>query len=275
MMLRDKTTESDTINSTTSIIIHKDLAHITQIGEWLKSHEINIEREESITYLQALLHVTFTKQAHLANNDRFQPLGKSLLQNAARSAITKAAYNDNKLSKRDVSELEEVMIDTNTLRHVCDQLSLTNLVLCEQEAIDLACASAIRGIVAAIYLQQGPNKCREFVDRHIMPQIFTKLESSVKSPTDHPSDDIIPLPEKLVTVAGVPDYPTLLQDMIRDQHKALVHYRAVKGEMVLARTFQLRRMSYKKKGKKVVPKEIPNAPLWVALYINNKVTSLT
>jgi dsRNA-specific ribonuclease len=272
IQLRDSgTAQTDDIHAATALLQHRNVQHITQIVEWLKSYDINISKEESLHYVQATLHVSFTKKPHLANNDRFQPLGRSLLINNARTVVAKALYNENKLSKREVSLLESSMLNTQILAKLCDDIKLSPLVMCEKVALDIAKASTIRAIVATIYLQQGPEKCRKFVDKCIMPVLLKYVEESVRVPQDKVSQDIVPLPPKFVTVDGVPDYVTLLENYIRDEFKATVQYRTLKGDMQAARRLRLKRFKMTKKDRrKNIAIENPDPSLWVGVFINRQ-----
>jgi dsRNA-specific ribonuclease len=295
-------------------IFQRDVKHVKNLLEWLQKHDISpSNNQDSVTtYLQAVLHVTFTQHQYLANNDRLQPLGGALLRTAVRSAITKImeSRNDGRWSTlREIQQVEDSITSRQALYDACDKLNLKNLVLYDTalaKTLDqlpaMACASALQAMIAAIYIDSGAEHCYAFIHKHLFPIVMQNMLSQVKevepiieersstqqqkashkntSTTEQQqskanNNNNNALIEQKPVVNGIIDYPILLRDMIRDKFRGTVHYRSIKGNMVLARRFRVWNKKKAKKKKDALVIDENDSDIIVALYINNKVMGIT
>lgn len=179
---------------------------IKELDKLLKGFEINFN-DVNILEL-AVTHPTYSYECSLKeNNQRLEFLGDTVLS----LVIVEHLFNRFPLKQEgELSKIKSAVVSGETLAKAARELKLYNYLLIGkgEEKIggrfrDSVLADAFEALIAAIYIDLGYRKAKEF--------IFIFLTDLIEE----------------IVVKGVKDYKTILQELLQKKYKKSVEYKVL------------------------------------------------
>lgn len=145
----------------------------------LKSLEKNIQIEFNNQDLlkQALVHRSYLNENpgfSLQDNERFEFLGDAVLE----MVVTEYLYQNYPNPEGDLTNWRAALVNAKMLTKVSDRLGINDhLLLSKGENKDTGrarryiLANALEAIIGAIYLDQGYEKAKEFIEKEILKEL--------------------------------------------------------------------------------------------------------
>jgi len=138
---------------------------------------IGIKFDNSDLLQQALVHRSYLNENpdfHLKDNERFEFLGDAVLE----MVVTEYLYQNYPNPEGDLTNWRAALVNANMLVKVADRLGINDhLLLSKGENKDTGrarryiMANALEAIIGAIYLDQGYEKVRQFIDQEILKEL--------------------------------------------------------------------------------------------------------
>jgi ribonuclease-3 len=131
----------------------------------------------------ALTHASFINENRgrtVDHNERLEWFGDSILEFLVREHL----YLTVKQREGGLTELNRALVCDNTLSRIAQRLGIGGFITMskgEKEAVgssrDIILACAMEAIIAALYLDQGMNSARTFVQSHVITELPKILDS--------------------------------------------------------------------------------------------------
>jgi len=148
---------------------------------------------------QALVHRSYLNENpdfYLADNERLEFLGDAVLE----MVVTEHLYQNYPNPEGDLTNWRAALVNAKLLAKIANRLKINNhLLLSRGEAKDTGrarqyiLANAFESLIGAIYLDQGYQKARQFIEKEVLkelPQILTqKLYRDPKSSFQEKAQD--------------------------------------------------------------------------------------
>ena len=132
--------------------------------------------------LQALTHRSYINENpswRLEHNERLEFLGDAVLE----LVVTEYLYKNYPNPEGEMTNWRAALVNANILSKITGEFDLNDYVLLSRgEAKDTGrarqyiLANAIEALIGAIYLDQGYEPCREFINRFILKELPTIIE---------------------------------------------------------------------------------------------------
>ncbi len=132
--------------------------------------------------LQALVHRSYLNENpdfHLNHNERLEFLGDAVLE----LVVTEYLYQNYPNSEGDLTVWRAALVNSKMLSEKALQFSLGEYILLSRgEAKDAGkarqciLANSFEALIGAIYLDQGPERVRRFVEEHLLSELQLILE---------------------------------------------------------------------------------------------------
>ena len=132
--------------------------------------------------LQALTHRSYLNENtkwHLDHNERLEFLGDAVLE----LVVTEYLYNKYPNPEGELTNWRAALVNANILSQISNEFSLNDFVLLARgEARDTGrarqyiLANAIEALIGAIYLDQGYEPSKKFINRFVLKELSTIIE---------------------------------------------------------------------------------------------------
>lgn len=138
--------------------------------------KIGMAFKDSLLLKQAFIHRSYINEnpgENLAHNERLEFLGDAVLE----LIITDYLYHRfPEKAEGELTGLRSALVNTNTISETASKIGMNDfLLLSRGEAKDVGrarqyiLANTFEAVVGAIYLDQGYDRAKQFVERHIIP----------------------------------------------------------------------------------------------------------
>ena len=144
--------------------------------------KIGLEFKNKDLLLQALTHRSYLNENpkwHLDHNERLEFLGDAVLE----LVVTEYLYNNYPNPEGELTNWRAALVNANILSHISNEFSLNDFVLLSRgEAKDTGrarqyiLANAIEALIGSIYLDQGYEPSKKFIDRFVLKELPTIIE---------------------------------------------------------------------------------------------------
>lgn len=175
-----------------------------ELAEYLQQYGIQVRDPELLE--TSLIHTTYSYEKKLpANNQRLEFLGDSVLSLIVVEYLYKG-FPDK--PEGDLAEIKSLIVSEESLANVAREIRLYDYLLLGKghektggRYMDSVLADAFEALLAALYLDQGYVRVRDFIHRLMAERIDR------------------------TAVTGYKDYKTILQEMLQKEYKKSVEYR--------------------------------------------------
>lgn len=147
--------------------------------------KIGIKFKNKDNLLQALTHRSYLNENpkwHLDQNERLEFLGDAVLE----LVVTEYLYNNYPNPEGELTNWRAAIVNSIILAQISNEFNLNDYVLLSRgEAKDTGrarqyiLANAIEAIIGAIYIDQGYEKSKEFIDRFIIKELPRIIEQNL------------------------------------------------------------------------------------------------
>ena len=144
--------------------------------------KIGLEFKNKDLLLQALTHRSYLNENpkwHLDHNERLEFLGDAVLE----LVVTEYLYNNYPNPEGELTNWRAALVNANILSQISNEFSLNDFVLLSRgEAKDTGrarqyiLANAIEALIGSIYLDQGYEPSKKFIDRFVLKELPTIIE---------------------------------------------------------------------------------------------------
>jgi ribonuclease-3 len=144
--------------------------------------KIGLEFKKKDNLLQALTHRSYLNENtnwHLEHNERLEFLGDAVLE----LIVTEHLYNNYPNPEGEMTNWRAALVNANILAQISNEFNLNDFVLLSRgEARDTGrarqyiLANAIEALIGAIYLDQGYEASKKFIDRFILKELPNIIE---------------------------------------------------------------------------------------------------
>ncbi len=148
---------------------------MNKLSELEKKIEIEFNNKDFLQ--QALVHRSYLNENpkfHLNDNERLEFLGDAVLE----IIVTDYLYKNYPNPEGDLTNWRAALVNAKMLAKVANQLEMNNhLLLSHGESKDngrarnYILADALEALIGAIYLDQGHDKAKEFIEREIIKEL--------------------------------------------------------------------------------------------------------
>jgi len=146
---------------------------------------IDIEFKNKDLLLQALTHRSYINENpkwHLDHNERLEFLGDAVLE----LVVTEYLYNNYPNPEGEMTNWRAALVNANMLSKVSANFDLNEFVLLSRgEAKDTGrarqyiLANAIEAVIGAIYLDQGYEPSKKFIERFVLSELKDIIENKL------------------------------------------------------------------------------------------------
>src|SRR3989338_3338716 len=142
--------------------------------DWSKlEHTLGVTFKNQDLLKQALVHRSYLNENpafHLPQNERLEFLGDAVLE----LAVTEHLYNHYPNPEGELTNWRAALVNANNLAEAAKTLAIENYLYLSRgeskdkntKARDYILANAMEALIGAIYLDQGYNGARVFIERH-------------------------------------------------------------------------------------------------------------
>lgn len=135
----------------------------------LKKHGVSIKNKELLT--TALTHSSYSNEHNVANFERLEFLGDSVLQ----LSISDYLYKEKDFNEGEMSKIRAAFVCEQALTFYAKKLNLDKEIRVghgqASNINDAIIADAFEGLLGAIYLEHGYDKTKKFIQSIIVPYI--------------------------------------------------------------------------------------------------------
>lgn len=135
---------------------------------------------------QALIHRSYlneNKDCILSHNERLEFLGDAVLE----FVVTEYLYNARDEDEGVMTNWRASLVNTHTLAKLAQELDLNASIMLSKgelkdpssKARQYILADAVEAVIGAIYLDQGLNKAKKFVAKHILKKLDEIIEKKL------------------------------------------------------------------------------------------------
>jgi len=148
-----------------------------------KALKINFKNKDLLT--QAFLHRSYLNENpkfHLDHNERLEFLGDAVLE----LAVTEYLYRNYKNSEGELTSWRAALVNADSLSNISKKLDFNDfLLLSKGEAKDRGkarnyiLANTLEAFIGAIYLDQGYQKSKNFIENNLIKELSEILEKGL------------------------------------------------------------------------------------------------
>ena len=134
---------------------------------------------------QSLVHRSYLNENpefHLSDNERLEFLGDAVLE----IAVTDYLYQNYSNSEGELTNWRAALVNAKMLANVANQLEINNYLLLSHgeskdngRARNYILANALEALIGAIYLDQGYEKSKEFIEKEIIKELPEVIEQKL------------------------------------------------------------------------------------------------
>ncbi len=135
--------------------------------------------------LQALTHRSYLNEKpnwHLDHNERLEFLGDAVLE----LVVTEFLYNNYPNPEGEMTNWRAALVNANMLAKISSEFDLNDFILLSRgEAKDVGrarqyiLANAVEAVIGAIYLDQGYDPAKKFIDKFIVNELPNIIENKL------------------------------------------------------------------------------------------------
>ena len=134
---------------------------------------------------QSLVHRSYLNENpefHLSDNERLEFLGDAVLE----IAVTDYLYRNYPNPEGDLTNWRAALVNAKMLANVASQLEINNYLLLSHgeskdngRARNYILANALEALIGAVYLDQGYEKSKEFIEKEIIKELPEVIEQKL------------------------------------------------------------------------------------------------